>query len=185
MARTPSNMLPLGTKAPFFKLPDTNGNTLVTLKSAKGKNGTVIMFICNHCPFVIHVNKELVAIANTYHKKGIGFIAISSNDAINYPQDGPENMKLHAKNEQYPFPYLYDESQEVAKAYDAACTPDIYVFDKDLKLVYRGQLDDSRPGNGKPVTGNDLRHALDCLLENKENTTVQKPSIGCNIKWKS
>lgn len=185
MANTPSNMLPLGTTAPYFELPDTISDTLIDLETVKGKNGTVIMFICNHCPFVIHVNKEMVAIANTYSKKGIGFVAISSNDAIKYPQDAPDKMKLHAKNEKYPFPYLYDESQDIAKAYDAACTPDFYVFDEDLKLVYRGQLDDSRPGNSKPVTGSDLRHALDCLIENKKNTKPQKPSIGCNIKWKN
>lgn len=184
MANTPSNMLPLGIKAPYFQLPDTISNASLDLEAVKGKKGTVVMFICNHCPFVIHINKEIVAIANTYSKKGIGFVAISSNDAINYPQDGPDKMKLHAKNENYPFPYLYDESQEIAKAYDAACTPDLYVFDADLKLTYRGQLDDSRPGNSLPVTGKDLRHALDCLTENKENTAVQKPSIGCNIKWK-
>lgn len=185
MARTPSNMLPLGTKAPYFKLYDTISNSLLNLNDLKGKTGTVIMFICNHCPFVIHVNSELVAIATAYKTKGISFIAISSNDAVNYPQDGPENMKIHAKNQHYPFPYLYDETQEIAKAYDAACTPDLYVFDKDLKLNYRGQLDDSRPGNGLPVNGKDLRHALDCLIEGKENTEIQKPSIGCNIKWKT
>lgn len=184
MARTLSNMLPLGTKAPLFELKDTISGNLLNLENAKGKNGTVIMFICNHCPFVIHVNNQLVKVANEYTKSGINFIAISSNDAVNYPQDGPENMKTHAKNENYPFPYLYDKTQEVAKAYDAACTPDLYVFDKDLKLAYRGQLDDSRPGNGLPVTGNDLRHALDCLIKNKENVNAQKPSIGCNIKWK-
>ena len=143
------------------------------------------MFICNHCPFVIHVNEALVAIANEYAKKGISFIAISSNDVVNYPQDSPEKMAIHAKNKNYPFPYLYDETQDVAKAYDAACTPDLYVFDGNLKLVYRGQLDDSRPGNGIAVTGKDLKHALDCVLENKENTNTQKPSIGCNIKWKT
>lgn len=185
MANTLSNMLPLGTKAPFFELPDTVTNTLVNLESIKGENGTVVMFICNHCPFVIHVNKELVAIANTYLKKGFGFVAISSNDAIKYPQDGPDKMKQHAINEQYPFPYLYDESQAIAKAYDAACTPDFYVFNGHLELTYRGQLDSSRPGNGLPVTGSDLRHALNCLIELEENTTLQKPSIGCNIKWKS
>ncbi|WP_067150635.1 thioredoxin family protein [Pseudotamlana agarivorans] len=185
MANTPSNMLPLGTKAPFFQLPDTvSGNTL-NLNDLKGKNGTVILFICNHCPFVIHINKTLVDIANAYAEKGIAFIAISSNDAANYPQDGPEKMCIHAEKEDYPFPYLYDESQAVAKAYDAACTPDLYVFDKNLSLVYRGQLDDSRPGNGKPVTGADLKLALDCLLSGKENEAIQKPSIGCNIKWKS
>ena len=184
MAETPSNMVSLGTRAPDFNLPNTKDDTYVNLQAAKGKNGTVIMFICNHCPFVIHVNHMLVSIAKAYADKGIGFMAISSNDANTYPQDGPERMKMHAQNVGYPFPYLYDETQDVAKAYDAACTPDIYVFDADLKLVYRGQLDDSRPGNNIPVTGNDLKHALDCLLENKENTTVQKPSIGCNIKWK-
>lgn len=184
MANTLSNMIPLGTKAPDFSLMDTVTGNIVHLNNSKGKNGTVIMFICNHCPFVIHVNTELVNIANTYSKKGIGFIAISSNDAVKYPQDGPDKMKIHAKNEQYPFPYLYDENQEVAKVFDAACTPDIYVFNADLALTYRGQLDDSRPENGIPVTGSDLRYALDCLIENKENTKAQKPSIGCNIKWK-
>ncbi|MBD0823900.1 thioredoxin family protein [Aestuariibaculum marinum] len=184
MANTPSNMLPLGTKAPLFKLPDTVSDSMVSLENAKGQTGTVVMFICNHCPFVIHINKAIVSIANTYAEKGIAFIAISSNDVVNYPQDGPDKMKAHAKAESYPFPYLYDETQEVAKAYDAACTPDLYVFDNDLKLTYRGQLDDSRPGNGLPVTGADLTHALDCLIEGIENTQTQKPSIGCNIKWK-
>jgi len=184
MAQTPSNMLPLGTKAPNFSLPNTLDNTIVNLQTAKGTKGTVIMFICNHCPFVIHVNTMLVEIAKTYTKKGIGFIAISSNDVEKHPQDGPEFMKTHAKAVGYPFPYLYDESQEVAKAYDAACTPDLYVFNAQLKLVYRGQLDNSRPGNGIPLTGSDLKHALDCLLKNQENTESQKPSIGCNIKWK-
>jgi peroxiredoxin len=183
MSVTPSNMLALGTTAPDFNLIDTTSNCSKQLNQLKGSNGTVIMFICNHCPFVVHVNEALVAIANTYTNKGIGFIAISSNDAIAYPQDAPDKMKAHALNEGYPFPYLYDASQEVAKIYNAACTPDLYVFNGDLKLVYRGQLDNSRPGNGIPVTGNDLRHALDCLLEGKTNNTIQKPSIGCNIKW--
>lgn len=177
-------MLPLGTKAPDFTLINTIDNKAINLQESKGEKGTVIMFICNHCPFVIHVNQMLVEIANTYSNKGIRFMAISSNDVVHYPQDGPELMKTHAKENNYPFPYLYDETQDVAKAYDAACTPDLYVFDKDLKLVYRGQLDDSRPENGIPVTGKDLKHALECLLENKENTGLQKPSIGCNIKWK-
>lgn len=185
MARTPSNMLPLGTKAPYFSLHDTVSGSILNLNDLKGIKGTVIMFICNHCPFVIHVNEALVNIANEYSNKGFGFIAISSNDVTNYPQDSPENMKIHAKTEGYPFPYLYDETQAVAKAYDAACTPDLYVFDAELTLVYRGQLDDSRPGNGIPVTGTDLRHALDSLLENKDNVKSQKPSIGCNIKWKA
>ena len=184
MARTLSNMIPLGTIAPDFKLFDTVFGRKTDLKSLKGKKGTVILFICNHCPFVIHVNKELVKLANDYKVKGINFIAISSNDVENYPQDAPELMTKVAKNEHYPFPYLYDESQEVAKAYDAACTPDCYAFDVDLKLIYRGQLDDSRPGNGVEVNGKDMRNALDSLLEGVENTRLQKPSIGCGIKWK-
>ena len=184
MARTPSNMLPLGTTAPDFSLYDTvSGNTL-SLNELKGEQATVVMFICNHCPFVIHVNKQLVKVANDYTPKGISFIAISSNDVENYPQDGPDKMTIHAQENNYPFPYLYDETQEIAKAYDAACTPDIYVFNKDMELVYRGQLDGSRPGNFKRVTGKDLRHALDCVLANKQNSRTQKPSIGCNIKWK-
>ncbi|GAA3621564.1 thioredoxin family protein [Flavivirga jejuensis] len=184
MANTPSNMLALETQAPLFNLFDTiSGNTL-SLNQLKGSQATVIMFICNHCPFVIHINPEIVSIANLYAKKGISFIAISSNDIINYPQDSPKNMTIHAKNAGYPFPYLYDETQDVAKAYDAACTPDFYIFDAHLKLKYRGQLDNSRPGNQIPVTGKDLRYALDCLIENRNNTTLQKPSIGCNIKWK-
>lgn len=185
MANTPSNMLPLGTPAPYFELMDTVSENILNLDSLKGKQGTVIMFICNHCPFVIHINPLLVAMANEFKAKGIRFIAISSNDAVNYPQDAPDKMKIHAENEDYPFPYLYDESQTIAKKYDAACTPDFYVFNANLELSYRGQLDDSRPGNGIPVTGNDLKHALYCLIEGKENTQIQKPSIGCNIKWKN
>ena len=184
MARTPSNMLDLGTIAPDFNLIDTKSDSFKNLNSLKGEKGTVIAFICNLCPFVVHVNTELVNIANTYQKKGVNFIAISSNDAINYPQDAPDNMKIHAQENKYPFAYLYDETQEVAKAYDAACTPDFYLFDKKLKLVYRGQLDNSRPGNGIAVSGEDLKHAMDCLLDNKSNSKLQKPSIGCNIKWK-
>ena len=184
MARTPSNMLPLGTSAPGFSLLDTVTGNLANLEDLKGSNGTVIMFICNHCPFVVHVNPELVKLANDYSKKGIGFIAISSNDIVNYPQDGPEKMTSHAKENNYSFPYLYDETQEIAKAYNAACTPDLYLFNSDLKLVYRGQLDDSRPGNGIPVSGNDLRNALDSVIKGDEVNGNQKPSIGCNIKWK-
>jgi len=185
MARTPSNMLPLNTKAPDFKLLDTISNKHLSLNQLKGVKATVVMFICNHCPFVIHVNQEIVNIANEYHKKGISFIAISSNDVVNYPQDRPELMTEHAKDNNYPFPYLYDETQEIAKSYDAACTPDFYLFDSNLLLKYRGQLDNSRPENGIPVTGEDLRKAIDCLLNNNEITFTQKPSIGCNIKWKS
>ncbi len=184
MARTLSNMIPLGTTAPEFNLFDTVSDKRLSLNQLKGEHATVIMFICNHCPFVVHVNSELVSIANEYSNKGVNFIAISSNDVLNYPQDDPKKMKIHAEIENYPFPYLYDKTQEVAKAYDAACTPDFYIFDTDLKLKYRGQLDDSRPGNEKPLTGKDLRYALDCLSDNKKNTVMQKPSIGCNIKWK-
>lgn len=184
MAQVPSNMLPLGTKAPEFNLLDTITGEKISLKNSKGEKGTVVMFICNHCPFVIHVNEALVSLANDYANSGVKFVAISSNDVVKYPQDGPDAMKNHAIKEKYPFPYLYDETQEVAKAYDAACTPDFYVFDEDLKLTYRGQLDDSRPGNGIPVTGKDLRNAMDCSLIEKENKEIQKPSIGCNIKWK-
>lgn len=184
MARTPSNMLPLGTKAPNFELYDTVSNKHVSLNNINGEKGTIIAFICNHCPFVKHVNHEIVAIANDYKAKGIQTIAISSNDVENYPEDAPELMLENARNEGFTFPYLYDESQEVAKAYDAACTPDFYLFDNDLKLVYRGQLDDSRPQNGIPVSGKDLRNALDALIAGKPIDNEQKPSIGCNIKWK-
>ncbi len=184
MAQTPSNMLPLNTVAPDFSLIDTVSKKTVSLNELKGKKATVIMFICNHCPFVIHVNEQLVRLAIDYAHKEVGFIAISSNNVINYPQDGPEKMTIHAKKNNYTFPYLYDDTQEVAKAYDAACTPDFYAFDDELKLKYRGQLDNSRPENNIPVTGDNLRHAIDCILEEKINTSLQKPSIGCNIKWK-
>lgn len=184
MSRTPSNMIPLGTLAPKFTLLDTISNKYLTLENLKGEKATVIFFICNHCPFVIHVNEVLINIANDYNKKGFSFIAISSNDIVNYPQDSPDLMKKNALDLNYPFPYLYDETQQVAEAYDAACTPDIYVFDEKLKLVYRGQLDDSRPENGIPVTGIDLRNALQNLLDGNKISKNQKPSIGCNIKWK-
>ncbi|MEP3211365.1 MAG: thioredoxin family protein [Maribacter sp.] len=184
MSLTPSNMLPLGTKAPDFNLVDSLSEETLHLGAIKGDKGTVIMFICNHCPFVVHVNPEIVRVAKEYQAKGLGFIAISSNDIVNYPQDAPHFMQKVAAEVGYSFPYLYDETQEVAKAYDAACTPDFYLFDTDLALVYRGQLDDSRPGNGISLTGADLRTAIDALLSGKENTQVQKPSIGCNIKWK-
>ncbi len=184
MARTPSNLLPLGTKAPRFELLDTVSDETLSLKNVKGEKGTVIMFICNHCPFVVHVNPEISKMAKEYRAKGIGFVAISSNDVGSYPQDAPHLMKLKASEEDYTFPYLYDETQKVAKAYDAACTPDFYLFDADLKLVYRGQLDDSRPGNGIPLTGKDLKTAMDALLEGKPINEEQKPSLGCNIKWK-
>ncbi|MBC7884771.1 MAG: thioredoxin family protein [Saprospiraceae bacterium] len=184
MALTESNMLPLGTKAPSFLLTDTVSLRSLSLEEAIGETGTVIMFICNHCPYVIHVNPELIRIANEYTKKGIGFVAISSNDVNNYPDDGPDQMQAVANQLQYPFPYLYDETQEVAKAYDAACTPDIYVFDEHQELVYRGRLDDSRPGNEKPLTGKDLRLALDMMLNGSGPIEKQYPGSGCNIKWK-
>ncbi len=184
MANTHSNMIPLGTTAYNFTLLDVVSGLQLSLQSLKGESGTVIFFICNHCPFVIHINDALVRLANDYQSKEISFIAISSNDVENYPQDSPELMRKVAKNLKYPFPYLYDETQEVAKKYAAACTPDTYVFDANLKLVYRGQLDNSRPGNGVEVTGADIRNALDCMLNEVENTKIQKPSIGCNIKWK-
>jgi thiol-disulfide isomerase/thioredoxin len=184
MAVTPSNMLPLGTQAPDFTLPDVISKKPLSLKQLKSDKATVIMFICNHCPFVKHVQQELVKVANDYQAKGIRFIAINSNDIENYPDDAPDKMGAVAESLGYPFPYLFDETQQVAKAYQAACTPDFYVFDKDLKCVYRGQLDDSRPGNNIPVTGKDLRAALDCILSNQSVDSQQKPSMGCNIKWK-
>jgi thiol-disulfide isomerase/thioredoxin len=185
MARTYTTSLPLGFLAPDFLLPDVCTNALVSLSDIQGKHGTVVMFICNHCPFVIHVRPELIRLANDYKNKGIGFVAISSNDVINYPEDAPEKMKQLAKDLAFPFPYLYDETQDIARAYDAACTPDFSVFDKDNRCVYRGQLDDARPGNEQPNDGRDLRYVLDCLLEKKQIAIEQKPSLGCNIKWKN
>ncbi len=183
MSQTPSSMIPLGTEAPSFQLLDTVSNETKSLRDLKGDIGTVIMFICNHCPFVKHVNPQISKLGKMYQAKGISFIAISSNDVENYPEDAPDLMTRTAQEEDYTFPYLYDQTQEVARAYNAACTPDFYLFDNDLKLVYRGQLDDSRPGNGLPLTGNDLRHAMDALLTGNEVSKDQKPSIGCNIKW--
>ena len=184
MARVLSKMVDLGTKAYQFTLPDTISDKQISLMDVKGVVGTVLMFICNHCPFVKHINEELVLLANDYKEKGIGFVAISSNDVTNHPEDSPALMKQVAKGSGYSFPYLYDESQEVAKAYDAACTPDFFIYDKNLQLVYRGQLDDSRPGNEIPVTGRDIRLALDCLINGHRVSQEQRPSIGCNIKWK-
>ncbi len=185
MARTPSNMIDLGTIAPEFYLKDTKSNTTwFSFADLKGDKGTLVFFICNHCPFVHHVMEEVVRIANDYRVQGIGIIAISSNDVVNYPQDAPELMTEFAFENNFEFPYLYDETQEVAKAYNAACTPDFYLFDNQDKLVYRGQLDDSRPGNGIPLSGSDLRGAIDGILYNRIINPNQKPSIGCNIKWK-
>ncbi|WP_316632953.1 thioredoxin family protein [uncultured Flavobacterium sp.] len=184
MARTPSNMIPLGTIAPSFKLKDTNSSNEYSFEDLKGSKGTLVIFICNHCPFVHHVIREVVMIANDYRVQGIGVIAISSNDVVKYPQDSPELMTEFAFQNKIDFPYLFDESQEVAKAYEAACTPDFYLFDNQNRLFYRGQLDDSRPGNGIPLSGSDLRNAIDCLIYNRKLKGPQKPSIGCNIKWK-
>lgn len=185
MARTLSNMIPLGTLAPDFTLPDTVSGKTVSLQELKSDKATLIMFICNHCPFVKHVDEQLVALGKEYQAKGVSVVAISSNDVENYPQDGPELMKQEAVQVGYTFPYLYDATQKVAKAYDAACTPDFYVFDKDLKCAYRGQLDSSRPGNGQPVTGADLKAALDEILTGQAVSAPQIPSVGCGIKWRS
>ncbi len=184
MAATPSTMMPLGTQAPDFNLIDTVSGKMKSLSELKGERATVVMFICNHCPYVKHINRQLVKVAGEYSSKGVSFVAISSNDVENYPEDSPQLMQKTAEEEGYSFPYLYDETQEVAKAYDAACTPDFFVFDKDLKCAYRGQFDDARPKNDKPVTGRDLRAALDDIVTGKPVSIEQVPSIGCNIKWK-
>ncbi|HRX92826.1 MAG TPA: thioredoxin family protein [Chitinophagaceae bacterium] len=184
MARTPSRMVELQTQAPPFTLPDTITGNNISYNDIKGAVATVVMFICNHCPFVVHVNSELVKLANDYKDKEVGFVAISANDVITHPDDGPEEMKRIARQLQYPFSYCYDESQETAKVYGAECTPDFFIYDKNNKLVYRGQLDDSRPGNDILVTGKDVRHALDCLINEEHIPGLQRPSIGCNIKWK-
>ena len=184
MVRTPSTMLPLGTLAPEFELPNVDGR-LVTLAEAAGPRGTVVMFICNHCPFVKHVADQLAVLARDYLSHGIGFVAISSNDVASHPADSPEQMVREAEERGYLFPYLYDETQDVAKDYHAACTPDFYLFDAHRKLTYRGQLDPSRPGSDIPVTGSDLRGAIDALISGRPAVSDQKPSIGCNIKWKA
>jgi peroxiredoxin len=184
MALTPSTMLPLGTTAPEFKLPDTNGKT-VARADFKDKSALLVLFICNHCPYVKHIRAGLAQLARDYLPRGVAIVGINANDVANYPDDSPAKMKDEVKSAGYIFPYLYDESQAVAKAYHAACTPDIYLFDKNRKLVYRGQFDDSRPGNGIPVTGKDLRAALDAVLAGKPVSSNQKASMGCNIKWKA
>jgi len=184
MVLTPSMMMPLGTIAPNFTLLDTVTGNMMSLDSLKSDKATLIMFICNHCPYVKHLQLELVDLANVYQAQGISVIAINSNDVVNYPEDSPENMKKTAKAWKYPFPYLFDKTQEIAKAYQAACTPDFYIFDKDLKCVYRGQLDDSRPDSPIPVTGRDIRAALDAILTGQAVDSNQKASVGCSIKWK-
>lgn len=181
---TESAMLELGTKAPEFELPDVVSGREVSLNDFQDKKALLVMFICNHCPYVKHLKQALVDYANDYMSKGLGIVAISSNNVETHPGDHPDKMKENAETYGYPFPYLFDESQEVAKAYKAACTPDFYLFDGERKLVYRGQFDDSRPNNNKPATGRDLRRATDQVLEGRPVTVEQIPSIGCNIKWK-
>ena len=183
MVRTPSTMLPLGTAAPDFSLPNLDGR-LLSLGDVAGEKGTVVMFICNHCPFVKHVADQLAVLGRDYLPRGIGVVAISSNDVSTHPADSPEQMVHEAEERGYLFPYLYDETQEVAQAYHAACTPDFYMFDAGRALVYRGQLDPSRPGSDVPVTGSDLRAAIEALLAGRPPVAEQIPSLGCNIKWK-
>ncbi|HEX4044935.1 MAG TPA: thioredoxin family protein [Gammaproteobacteria bacterium] len=185
MAETPSTMIPLGTLAPDFNLIDTRTGQSVQLAESKSAVGTVIMFLCNHCPYVKHIQLKLVEVAQHYQSKGIVFIAINANDVATYPQDGPDKMKIEAEKYHYSFPYLYDATQQVAKAYHAACTPDFFIFDQQLACVYRGRFDDATPGNTVPVTGADLSAALDNLLAGKPPLPAdkQQPSLGCNIKW--
>lgn len=183
MALTENASIPLGTKAPDFCLPDVISGKEISLSEIKGEKGTVIMFICNHCPYVKHIVHQIPVVAHRYLHKGIGFAAISSNDITHYPEDSPEQMKAVAAKYKFPFPYLYDQTQQVAKKYQAACTPEFFVYDTHLSLFYHGQFDDARPSNQVPVTGNDLSEALECLLIQKP-VVRQKPSIGCSIKWK-
>lgn len=184
MALTYSTMLPLGTAAPPFSLPDAVSGKMMSLSELRSDKATLVMFICNHCPFVQHIQSELARFARDYVAKGVSVIAINSNDVAAYPEDSPEKMREVAQRLGYVFPYLFDETQEVARAYNAACTPDFFLFDSSLRLVYRGQFDDSRPSNGVAVTGKDLRAALDNLLAGRPVSAEQKPSVGCNIKWK-
>lgn len=184
MAATESNMMPLGTQAPNFELIDAREERMFSLNDVNAEKGLAIIFMCNHCPYVKHILPSLLEVAGEYIQRGISFISISSNDAEKYPADSFEKMKELTKELSFPMPYLYDEKQDVAKAYDAACTPDFYLFNSDLKLVYRGQYDSSRPGNEKPVTGLDLKAAMDALISGSEVSQNQTPSIGCGIKWK-
>jgi peroxiredoxin len=184
MPQVTSSMLPLGTAAPLFYLKDTNSNYHYSFNDIKGSKGTLVIFICNHCPFVHHISEELVMIANDYRVQGLGIMAICSNDVEKYPQDGPLLMAEFAFQNNFEFPYLFDESQEVAKALDATCTPDFFLFDAANKLCYRGQMDDSRPGNGIPTSGSDLRNAIDSVIYNRKFAFPQQPSVGCSIKWK-
>ena len=184
MALTPSTMLELGTQAPDFQLSDVVSGKRISLSTFAGKKALLVMFICRHCPYVQHVKEELVRLGRDYATQDIGIVAISANDAANYPDDSPEQLRAMAKEEGLTFPFCYDGSQETAKVYTAACTPDFFLFDAARKLVYRGQLDDSRPGNGKPVTGKDLRAAMEAVLAGQPVSAEQMPSVGCNIKWK-
>ena len=184
MALTPSTMLPLGTAAPDFRLPDVVSGKTISPATFAGKKALLVMFICRHCPYVVHVKDELARLGKDYAKKDVGMVAISANDAVNYPDDAPEQLKAMAQKLGFTFPFCYDESQETATAYTAACTPDFFLFNANRKLVYRGQLDDSRPGNGKPLNGKDLRAAIDAVLAGTPLSADQKPSVGCNIKWK-
>jgi peroxiredoxin len=183
MSLTPSTMLPIGTAAPAFRLPDTDGQT-ISLDDFKSAPALLVIFLCNHCPYVKHVRHDLARLGKEYQAKGVAVVGINSNDVLNHPDDSPAMMAKEKADVGYTFPYLYDESQEVALAYQAACTPDFYVFDNAQKLVYRGQMDGSRPGNPIPVTGKDLRSALDAVLAHKPVSPDQRPSLGCNIKWK-
>ena len=185
MAKTLSTMIPLGTKAPEFHLLDPQSEKYLSLNDHPSDIATVILFICNHCPYVQLILPKLLEVAKTYQQKKVNFIAINSNNADAYPEDGPSKMKEAAEKHHFSFPYLYDETQAVAKAYHAACTPDFYIFDRNLLCVYRGRFDDATPGNGHPVTGKDLTETLDNILVNKPVTSDQQPSIGCNIKWKT
>lgn len=184
MVLTPSTMMTLGTSAPDFELLDVVSEKKLGLFSLKKNNGLLVMFICRHCPYVKHLESELAVLGRDYASSPVGIAAISSNDIQNYPEDHPAKLKAMAESLSFSFPFLYDESQAVAKAYGAACTPDFFIFDGNLKLYYRGQFDDSRPGNGLPVTGKDIREALDALIAGKKSPVQQKPSVGCNIKWK-
>lgn len=184
MALTPSTMMPLGTKAPDFNLEDVISGTSKTLSDVKGKEGLIVMFICAHCPYVKNIEEELSIVARHYQHLGVEFVAISSNDSENYPEDNPDGLREQAEEHDFHFPYLLDESQEVAKAYDAACTPDFFLFDAALKCVYRGRFDASTPGNNEPVNGEDLSLAIDNLLDGQPPVEEQIPSMGCNIKWK-
>ena len=184
MVLTPSRMLPLGTPAPDFSLPDAVSGETIALQTFGGKKGLLVLFICRHCPYVQHIKKGLAALGRDYAGKDLGIVAISANDAESYPDDSPAGLKQMAEEEGFGFPFCYDGTQKTAHAYSAACTPDFFLFDPQRRLAYRGQMDDSRPGNGKPVTGRDLRAAIDAVLAGKPVAKDQKPSVGCNIKWK-